>query len=241
MLRLILILIWTLLTLVILGIPVLLFLWILGLFNRPLRKKMGQAYVSFIARGITSFAGARIVTAGLENIPTEEGMLVISNHRSMFDILSTYPLFKGPCASVSKIEWKRIPFLKQLMDTMDCVFLDRSNLRAGLKAAAQMETLLKAGTSVWICPEGTRNQKQEMLPFHEGSFRAAFQTGARILPLTIVHTDDLFEQHRPYVRPATVTLHFGEPIPTQGLSKQEQRALITRVRDQIQANYEKLY
>ena len=98
---------------------------------------------------------------------------------------------------------------------------------------------LRAGRSFWICPEGTRSHKDTLLPFKEGSFRAAFQTGSAILPMTLTHTDDLFEKHLPRVSSGTVTVCFGKPIPTEGLSKAEQKELVQKVRDQIQETYDR--
>ncbi|MBO4872870.1 MAG: 1-acyl-sn-glycerol-3-phosphate acyltransferase [Lachnospiraceae bacterium] len=240
MLRLLLVIIWILIIMVILGIPALLIFGLIGLFDRDLEHRLAQRYVLVIVGGITFLAGEKIIPLGLENIPEGEGVLFISNHRSLFDIFSAYRFFKGPTSCISKIEWKRIPILRQFMDTIRTVYLDRSNVRAGLKSTAEAEELLKKEVSIWVCPEGTRSQKPDLLPFHEGSFRAAFQTGRRIVPFTLTHTDDLFEQHKPWIRPATVTIAFGKPIETAGLNKEERKALIADVARQIQESYNTL-
>ena len=240
MLRLFLIIIWILIIMVILGIPALLIFALIGLFDRELEHRLAQRYVLVIVGGITFLAGEKIVPLGVENIPENEGVLFISNHRSLFDIFSAYRFFKGPTACISKLEWRWVPILKQFMDTIRCIYLDRSSVRAGLKATAKAEELLKKDVSVWVCPEGTRNHKDELLPFHEGSFRSAFQTGKRIVPFTLTHTDDIFEKHRPWIRPATVTIAFGKPIETTGLSKEQRKALIADVARQIQESYNEL-
>ncbi len=240
MFRLLLIAIWVLIIMVLLGIPALLVLALIGLFNRELEHRLAQRYVLLIVGGITFLAGEKIVPLGLENIPENEGVLFISNHRSLFDIFTTYRFFKGPTACISKLEWKYVPILKQWMDTIRCIYLDRSSVRAGLKATAKAEDLLKKNVSVWVCPEGTRNHKDELLPFHEGSFRSAFQTGRRIVPFTLTHTDDLFEKHKPWIRPATVTVSFGKPIETAGLSKEQRKALIADIARDIQCQYNEL-
>ena len=240
MLRLLLVAIWVIIIMGIIGIPALLILGLIGLFDRDLEHRLGQKYILVIVGGITFLAGERIVALGVENIPEDEGVLFISNHRSVFDIFTAYRFFKGPTTCVSKKEWKKIPILSHFMDTIRTIFLDRSNVREGLKSNAKAEELLKKNISVWICPEGTRSHNDELLPFHEGSFRCAFRTGKRILPFTLTHTDDLFEKHLPWVRRATVTISFGKPIETAGLNKEEQKVLIERIRGQIQAEYNEL-
>lgn len=240
MLRFLLIILWIVFIMGIIGIPALLVLGLIWLFNKDLELRLAHRYVRVILGGITWLAGEKIVPIGLENIPDHESVLFISNHRSLFDIFTAYRFFKGPTACISKIEWSRIPILKQWMDTIRTIYLDRSSVRAGLKATAKAEELLKKDISIWVCPEGTRSHSQELLPFHEGSFRSAFQTGKRIVPFTLTHTDDIFEKHRPFVRRATVTIAFGKPIETTGLNKEERKELVEAIRAQIQTTYNEL-
>ena len=91
-----------------------------------------------------------------------------------------------------------------------------------------------------IFPEGTFSQGEsepDMLPFHEGSFRSAFSTESPIVPVTFVHTDDIFEKHLPFVKATDVTVVFGKPVPTKGLSRQEHKAVSAAVREEIEKTY----
>ena len=92
MLRLILILLWIPLVLVVLGLPFLIIFWIIGLFNPLLKQKLAQGYTVFASAVITFLAGEKISVHGLENIPRDRAYLLISNHRSLFDILTAYRL-----------------------------------------------------------------------------------------------------------------------------------------------------
>ena len=240
MIRLILVCLWILILFVPVGLPVLLILWIIGLFSPALKDRLTMRYVVLLTGGITFLSGEKITAIGTENIPKDEAVLFISNHRSFFDIFTAYRYFKGCCGCVAKIEWKKIPILYSIMRNLHCIFLDRSSTREGLKATMLVTEELRSGRSFWICPEGTRSHGEALLPFREGSFRSAFQSGKRIVPITFTHTDDLFEKHLPWVRPAAVTIDFGAPIDTAGLSKSEQKALIAFVREQIQSRYDEL-
>ncbi len=240
MLHLILVCLWAFLTLALLGIPILLVSFLIGLLSPSLKDKIIMRWVVVVTSGITFLSGERIVAEGTENIPKNSSVLYISNHRSFYDIFTAYRFFKGCCGCVAKIEWKKIPVLRQWMEGLHCTFLDRSSPRAGLKIFAVVTEELRNGRSFWVCPEGTRSHGDELLPFHEGSFRPAFQTGRPILPFVLTRTDDIFEKHLPWVKPATVHIRFLPPIPTEGLSKAEQKALVGTVRDQIQAAYDEL-
>ena len=239
MLRFLLLCFWLLLIFVILGIPCLLLCYIVRLFSEPLSSRIMQTYVTLAMNLGTFMAGEKITAIGLENIPKDQPVLYVSNHRSLFDILTIYRFFAGPCGCVSKKEWGKIPVLRGFMVFLHCVFLDRKNLKDGLRAMQQVTAELKGGRSMMICPEGTRNHGDTLLPFHEGSLRPAFQSGVPIVPVTFTHTDDIFENHKPFVRAANVTVCFGAPIPTAGLDRPAQKQLSQQLPQLIQETYEK--
>ena len=88
---------------------------------------------------------------------------------------------------------------------------------------------VKAGYSVFIMPEGTRNHEEEMLPFKEGSFKVAEKAQCPIVPIAFSNTDALYELHKPWVKKAKVVVHFGDPIPTTDLSREDKKALAGKV------------
>lgn len=237
MLRLLLVLLWILIFFIVLGIPFLLAVWLIGLFSPSLKNRLSQRFVVFVSGGITFLSGVKIVAHGLENIPADEPVLYISNHRSFYDIFTAYRYFPGLTACVAKIEWKKVPLLRQWMDNLHCIFLNRKNSRDGLKAIVRAAEELRGDHSIWICPEGTRSHGDALLPFHEGSFRAAFQSGRSIVPMTFTRTDDIFENHMPWVKAATVHLIFDKPVPAANLSRAEQKEVIEQVQQKIQERY----
>ncbi len=56
------------------------------------------------------------------------------------------------------------------MKYLNCLFLDRDDIRQGMKVILTGIELMKEGTNIFIAPEGTRNSSDELLPFHEASF-----------------------------------------------------------------------
>ena len=69
----------------------------------------------------------------------------------------------------------KVPLLRLWMRYIHCLFLDRSNVKEGLKTILAGVDELKNGHSIWIFPEGTRNRGEEgsMLEFKEGSLKMA--------------------------------------------------------------------
>lgn len=207
------------------GIPLLLIETLIGCFNEPLMRRSSLRMVQWIFRVILRETGARITVLGRENIPADRSVLYVSNHRSYFDILLGYTNVVGLCGFIAKKEIDRIPLLNNWMRKLYCLFLDRDNLKAGLDTILKAIEYEKQGISIFLCPEGTRNQGEEMLPFKEGGLKIAEKSGCPIVPVAITGTDNLFENHAPWIRSADVTIRFGEPIFTDTMERAEKKHL----------------
>jgi len=218
----------------ILGLPILLIETIIGKFNEPLMRRSCLRIVQFMFRLILKLSGARITVIGQENIPTDQPVLYVANHRSAFDILLGYTNVPGLCGFIAKKELNSVPILNLWMNKLYCLFLDRDNIRTGLDTILKAIDQVKHGVSIFICPEGTRSQSDELLPFKEGGMKISEKTGCPIIPVALHGTDDLFEKHMPFIRPADVTIRFGEPIYTAQLERSEKKHLGERCRSIIE-------
>ncbi len=215
----------------ILLIPVLGIEWIVGRFN-PNAKSVSSLWIiqNLVFRPVLWLMGARVRIYGRENIPDDRPVVYMGNHRSFLDCVLLYPQFKGLCGFISKIEVKKIPFLQFWMNNLHCLYVNRDDIRDGLKMILAGIEHLKNGISICIMPEGTRSDTDEMLPFKEGSMKLATKTGCPIIPVAITGSSGLFEDHRPFVGPADVTITFGTPIEVKELSREEQKNLGAHVR-----------
>ena len=134
--------------------------------------RMVQAIFKFILW----ITGAKVTVIGEENVPKDQAVLYVANHRSYFDILLTYSRCPIRTGYVAKKEMEHYPLLSNWMRNLYCLFLDREDIKQGLKTILQAADYVKSGISVCIFPEGTRNKnadETEMLPFHDGSFKIA--------------------------------------------------------------------
>lgn len=207
---------------------------------RCLRNKYRHT-TSVIAQGIVKygfkfvflFSGIRVTVKGLENIPKDEAVLYVSNHRSIVDIAVAYMTLPNLTGFVSKVEVKKVPFLSWWMTLVNCLFLDRDDMRAGMKTILKGIESIKEGYSIFIAPEGTRNHGDELLPFKEGSFKMADKTGCAIIPVAVSGTDDVFENHFPWIMSASTVIEYGKPIYPDSLSREERKGMGTLCRDII--------
>lgn len=201
-------------------------LLLVGLFSKKARDVASFHIVKWVFKVVLFMSGTKVTVKGLENIPKDEPVLYIGNHRSVFDIILGYRYIPYRTGFVSKKEVKSKPFLAQWMWFMNCLFLDREDIKAGLQMILDAIELIKSGVSVFIFPEGTRSKVEgEMLEFKEGSFKIATKSGCPIIPVAFSGTSALFEDQLPKVRPGHVTVEFCKPIYPKELSRDEQKTL----------------
>lgn len=240
MIRLILVAVFVVLFLV-LSTPLLIAEWIIGKFNMDLKSRSSLAIVKWAFRGVLFLAGTSVTVRGEENVPKDTPVLYIGNHRSYFDIVITYirvPRLTGYIAKKEMLKW---PFLVNWMRNLHCLFLDRNDIKQGLKIILSAIEKVKSGISICIFPEGTRNRvNHTFMEFHEGSFKIAAKTGCPIIPMTIYNSGDIFEDHLPRIKKTHVILEYGKPIYIKDLSKEDQKKIGIYTQNVIKETYFKL-
>lgn len=215
------------------------FLAIVGKFNKNLKDRMSFAIVIWGLSVMKFLSGAKITVKGLENIPDDTAVLYAANHRSYFDIVIGYTLVKPLCGFVSKKEIKKVPILAGWMKRMHCLFLDRSDIRAGMKMVLEGVDSLKNGISIFIFPEGTRGKTDDSLKeFKEGSFKMAEKANVPVVPVSFNNTSAIFEDHFPWIKKANVVVEFGKPIYMDTLDKEQKKHLGAMVHDEIKTMLE---
>ena len=207
----------------ILSTPLMLVEWIIGKFNPGLKDRSSLAIVNRSFSSVIRLAGTKVIAIGEENIPTDTAVLYVGNHRSFFDVVLTYVRVPRPTGYIAKKEMLKWPLLNIWMKNLHCLFLDRQDIKAGLKTILQAIEKAKNGISICIFPEGTRNKGEELslLPFHNGSFKIAEKTGCPIIPMSLNNTCDIFEGHFPFIKKTHVILEYGKPIYPKELDKDE--------------------
>lgn len=220
------------------SIPLLIAEWIIGKFNMELKNKSSLAIVNWAFRCCLRLAGTKVIVKGEENVPKDKPVLYIGNHRSYFDILITYVRVPRPTGYIAKKEMLRWPLLVNWMQNLHCLFLDRHDIKQGLKIILEAIEKVKSGISICIFPEGTRNKvNHTFMEFHEGSFKIASKTGCPIIPMAIYNSAAIFEDHMPKVKKATVILEYCKPIYMKDLEKEAQKHIGVYTQNIIKEKY----
>ena len=212
----------------ILSIPILIIEWIIGKFSPQMKEISSLRIIQAVFKFILWVAGTKVTVIGEENVPKDTPVLYIGNHRSYFDIVLTYSRCPIRTGYIAKKEMEHYPLLSNWMRYLHCLFLDRKDIKQGLKTILTAIEKVKSGVSICIFPEGTRSKsadETELLPFHEGSFKIATKSGCAIIPMSINNTAEIFEAHMPKIKSTHVVLEYGKPIYVKDLPKEDQKHL----------------
>jgi 1-acyl-sn-glycerol-3-phosphate acyltransferase len=154
------------------------------------------------------------------------GRMVVSNHRSMLDILVLLAAFGGHL--LSRDDLARWPVIGRLAPYAGTLYVDRSSTASGSAAMLAMISRLREGRSLTVFPEGTTYPDDTVRDFHAGAFAAALRTGAPIVPVGLAYAGDHATFFRePFTAHATrllqaprtrVALAVGDAMPSSGAS-----------------------
>ena len=109
MIRLILALLFAILYLII-GIPVLGVEWIIAKFNKQAADLGQLRMVQWAFRVILFICGTKVYRSSVkENVPKDQAVLYIGNHRSYFDIIITYARCPRLTGYIAKKDMEKVP------------------------------------------------------------------------------------------------------------------------------------
>jgi len=165
--------------------------------------------------------------------------VAVSNHESYADIFLISHL-PWEMKWISKETMFRIPCFGWMMQMAGDIRLRRGERSSAVAAMQAARDRLARRVSVMIFPEGTRSRDGEMLPFKDGAFRLAIETGAPILPLAVAGTRDAMAKGTFRFQRARARVLVLEAIETAGLTLDDVDALKARTRALIAEGRERL-
>ena len=176
--------------------------WILiWLFGRPFNPKKERSKPSAWAkfwhddghRWLMLHANIKIKVTGKEKLPTTRRFLLVCNHRSRFDSMTLTPtLRKQKLAFITKRSNYKVPLFNRFMTGQCYLAIDRDDPLQSLEVMKKATSLISSGeTNVVVYPEGTRQTKDIIGPFHEGVFNIALRAKCPIVIVTTSGTDQV--------------------------------------------------
>ena len=187
---------------------------------------------SYVPRAWSSLmlkaARVDVVLENPEVIDEERPQVLVANHTSWFDVLALAAHLPGPYAFVAKKEIAKVPFFGPAVGACGHIYIDRGDRQAAMESlAVARQRLEDDGPTVIMFPEGTRSASGELQSFKKGAFVLALQTGTDVVPAAIFGSRETMRKGSLLVRPGTIRVRFGTPIPVGDYSL-EQRNELTR-------------
>ena len=206
-------------------------MWALLLITRDARQR-----ALLLRNGVRWMVAAAGISVDVQGLNAEEGSartgpwIFAPNHTSYIDVLVTLANLPVGVRCVAKGEISEMPFIGTIARRTNQFLFDRSDARARIRQAEEVNLALRGGTSVVIYPEGTFTAMSGIRPFQLGAFKASADTGRPICPVSIRGARQVLRDKTMLPRRGRVTLTFGEliaPNPAAGDDWQE----IVRLRD----------
>lgn len=176
---------------------------------------------------LQKIVGVQLVQRGLDNAPTSEKSVYISNHQSILDFVTDPGMLRPRTVSLGKRDLLYVPFFGLLYWITGNIMInreDKSKARDTIKQVA--EAIHQRDLSVWVYPEGTRSKGRGLLPFKTGAFRMAIEAGVPITPMCTSTTHNKIDLNR--VNNGIVITEMLEPIDVSGYKLSDARELANR-------------
>lgn len=167
---------------------------------------------------------------GRHKIPWNRPVVMVSNHRSLVDILALYKL-RRPFKWTSKAENFKLPFVGMVLSLTNSVRIKRESLRSGAQFLEQAEAEMKKGSSILLFPEGTRSKTAEMRPFKEGAFLLAKKLDCGIIPIVHIGSEKTFDKGSWVLKGRThIHIRVLDEIPASKIKDIEVKEIMELVR-----------
>uniref|UniRef100_A0A8C4HJM3 1-acyl-sn-glycerol-3-phosphate acyltransferase n=1 Tax=Dicentrarchus labrax TaxID=13489 RepID=A0A8C4HJM3_DICLA len=186
------------------------------------RRKNPKRIIRSMVRHVKYFLGLRFEVTGWEHLQTEGPYVIISNHQSSLDVLGLMEILPDRCTMIAKKELIYAGTVGLICWLGGIVFINRkktSDAKSVMADAAK--TMLDEQIRLWVFPEGTRNQKGDLLPFKKGAFHLAVQAQVPIIPVVFSSYSSFYLRKEKQFNSGTITLKILPKIETKGMTSED--------------------
>lgn len=191
-------------------------------------------YLRKIIAKINKDGKISLVSSGIENLPSEQGYVLFPNHQGFYDSLALIYSHPESFAVVIKKEAAGFILVKQVIDLIKGIPVDRKNTREFIKVIDTIMERVKKGENFLIFPEGTRSKEGNRLNHMKaGAFKTAYNAKAPIVPTALINSFKPLDEFG--LKKAKVRVHFLPPLYYEEYKELKTVEIAEIVRDRIQA------
>ncbi len=193
---------------------------------------MIQSIFRFLVRFVLGII-ARIEIEGYENLPIGKPFILAANHLGRVDSAVLYYAIQYPNIIMPVAEkYKNHPIYGRLTRSVGGFFIDRFNPDIG--AVREVLRRMKQNGIFVIAPEGTRSKTCALQPAHSGVAFFAVKTGAPVIPVALVGTEDqAMLQNLKRLRRSRILVRAGKPITLRLNPALERDAALQQEADRV--------
>jgi 1-acyl-sn-glycerol-3-phosphate acyltransferase len=193
----------------------------------------GEASYWFIrtwARLLLWTCGVRIEVRGRENVSRDGPFIIMSTHKSHFDIPVLVKEIPRQFRIVAKKALFKIPVFGWILSVAGYVSVDRGNQKQAFESLDKAAESVRLGMPLLIFPEGTRSGDGSLGLFKKGGFVLATKATVPIIPVVIEGTYHILPKTTWRICPGPVKATFCKPVDTSGYSYETKEQLMEKVR-----------
>lgn len=139
--------------------------------------------------------GVTLDVEGKENIPKDTNVLFVANHSNWVDGVVMLSAVDRPTGMIiaKEANWEKFKIIDGWLKLFNCLYIDRSSARSGLKTINEGADILKTKSSIGVFPEGKVTLSENLSSFKSGVFKMAQRGSVPVVPIVIKNTKDIYK------------------------------------------------
>ncbi len=199
-------------------------------------RRIDNQMVMYWGRICCWMCGVKVIVTGLENIPQDQGCLLLFNHSSFFDVFAIAGFIRGVRFG-AKSELFKIPIFGKTMAAMGTLPIERKNREEVFKIYDEAKIRFQRGEQFALAPEGARFYGHDLSTFKSGPFQFAMSAGVPVIPTLILGANEALAKGQILFNPErwshTIYIHILKPIPTTGFDANRRQELMKLAYEQM--------
>lgn len=191
-----------------------------------------QRLVTLAAKGVFVMARVKVQVVGMENLPTDN-CVVVANHASYIDGVLLKGYLPARFNFVIKGEMRDIPIVHFLLRRSGSKFVERKHHSGSARDARHIVKVAQGGASLAFFPEGTFRKERGVGDFRPGAFVAAVRGELPVVPIAISGTRYMLPSEQLLPRPNRLRLDILPAIAPGDPEFSSSRALAETSRQRI--------